>query len=91
MSVPLSICGPMRLCKATPKPRFISEKPTKTATERTEVASSRAASAHGDDVEVAILKDANDALSRLMALFPSEHFDAAQKLAGRYVQTYVAK
>jgi len=55
------------------------------------VASARAASADGDDVEVEILKDANDALSRLMAAFQPEHFDAAQKLAGRYVQTYAGR
>ena len=58
---------------------------------RCAVASARASSAKGDDVEEAILKDANDALARLMAVFSPKHFDEAQKLAGRYVQTYAAK
>ena len=54
------------------------------------VASARAASPD-DDVEEDILKDANDALSTLMAAFPPEHFEAAQKLAQQYLQTYARK
>jgi hypothetical protein len=54
------------------------------------VASARAAS-RTDDFEANILQDANDALSMLMAVFPPEHFGAAQELAGRYVQAYARK
>ena len=54
------------------------------------IANARSASPD-DDIEQDILKDANDALSTLMAAFPPEHFDAAQKLAQQYLQTYARK
>jgi TPR repeat protein len=57
---------------------------------RCAVASSRAAGPD-QELDAEILKDANDSLSKLMAEFPSEKFQAAQELAGRYVATYAKK
>lgn len=54
------------------------------------VASSRAAGPD-EDLGAEILKDVNDALSKLMVRFPPEQFGAAQELAGRYVQAYARK
>lgn len=54
------------------------------------VASSRAAGPD-QELDAEILKDANDSLSRLMAIFPAEKFQAAQELAGRYVATYAKR
>ena len=57
---------------------------------RCSVESSRAAGPD-EDLDAEILKDVNDALSKLMAAFPPEQFGAAQELAGRYVQAYARK
>ncbi len=57
---------------------------------RCAVASSRAAGPD-QELEAEILKDANDSLSKLMADFPPEKFQAAQELAGRYVAVYAKK
>ena len=57
---------------------------------RCAVASSRAAGPD-QELDAEILRDANDSLSKLMADFPSEKFQAAQELAGRYVATYAKK
>jgi len=57
---------------------------------RCAVASSRAAGPD-QELDAEILKDANDSLSRLIAEFPAEKFQAAQELAGRYVATYAKK
>ncbi|MCK9687425.1 hypothetical protein [Scleromatobacter humisilvae] len=43
------------------------------------------------ELEAEILKDANDSLSKLMAEFPSDKFQAAQEIAVRYVATYAKK
>ena len=57
---------------------------------RCAVASSRVAGPD-QELDAEILKDANDSLSKLIAEFPSEKFQAAQELAGRYVAAYARK